>query len=662
MTHLRQVIDQNEIYLASFDPATNETLRHGRFPLLKGTFILQELLDLFPARISINDSGRAPGGLASAITLEDQTAGQGIQEMRDDGSPGRFWFSTCDTIEDSTYPRQITLNRKKTARANSHAGARVPRFGIAWVDKVWVAFDERVYSYTQAASWDTATFRSLTGGGIPQSAPLVWGQYLLWFLGSNGIEYTDGATWTNVAVNASAGVVIGDVLYIVSETGEVSRSATKPPTAASFSPVTTVNERRDAYNDGPSAMLAFQSANNETIPYVIGDRTIYAIDVNAGLFYQAGPQMTPSPYAIRAEVLTADNQMYIAQGMSVLAWDGDTAQHLGLDRDDGVPPEYKGGITRLLNGNTSLYALTDTSLLAVGEEQDLWAGEEYNEMFYVGEGNAVLWERTSKGWHVRAIADSTVLSATMLFLSDSEDTYYLWFAWGGTAYTIDLSDANINFEASGLHQYPKLDYGYHENVKVGVRVECRALRCNSTEKIKIEASFDGGGWFTLRNGDTDSNGYIITAGRHVFDLHLNPVPLTVSPLVWHDDPPAGYPFHQIQLRSTLERGSDATLSPGLTFSAVYAVKSNKVKRAWTINLDLTDGHKDKTAYQLDQLLVDLFVDAEEQMLQLAYRPIGVSGAMPPQVYSVKPTGAPRRGTTGEVDKLKQTVRLTLTEV
>lgn len=660
MSH-RTVIDASEIYLASYNKDTGAILRHGHYRLLRNTEVQTQLTGLFPPVIAVNEDGRDSQPFASSINLSDTRGGVGVRWMDVNGSPGRFHWATLDTRRQ----RQVTLLKKRTTRTNADAGTRVPRFGAPFQNKTFVAFDERVYSYTTSGGVEvwSANLHSFSGGGIPQSPPIVWRNLLLWFLGTNGITTFDGTTFTNIAQNAVSGVVLNDTLYIAQTDGLTRKTNIFPPVAANFVDMVRVN-------DVPVSMLIFRSSDGRNLPFVVGDRTLWVVDIETDTTEPAIAELPPHPYGIRAEVLSGDNQLYISQGMAVLAWDGDDARLVGLDRDDGIPTEFTGGVKRLVNGNLSLFALVDATnvVLDTSEDEAIWSGDPYRDVLSRGESYAIVFSREERGWHVRAISDLPTVDVGMMFISDADDKYRLWFSWGGVPYTIDLEvgfpnpleDPEGHFEGTGEIFYPITDAGYYDSDKTALYVSCRTSRCSVNETVKLYVQYDDSGtWYELRN--VDGSFGITTNGRHVFALHASPIPISTSPLQYGDEPSTGRQHELVQIKAVLSRGSDDSLTPSLDRVSIGTLKNTQPLQGWTLNIDMSKDFKGKTPQEQFDTLEALVHDNGKNLLFFAFN--NRAGDFPTDdVFAVKITGFQARATTGETHSLKATARISLTEV
>ncbi len=650
----RQVIQDNEIYLASFNKDTGEELHVARFPLQVGTQIQENRTAMYPPIIAINEAGRDTQQYTSRVTMEDFTGGQGILIMDAGGNLGRYWFGTANTRR----RRQVTLPEKKDDRSNLTAGIRTPRYGVVFQDRVYVAFDEQVYRYDEGVGWTLAHL--FTGGAFPTSAPVEWGGRLFWPLGAN-LTHFDGTNWTNIVIPAQVAVAIGPALYIASVAGQVKVASVSPPLAGSFTDVVALNAL-------PISGFPYPDASSVTVPHFVTEQYIFAIDTDAQEANIAGPMLPPSPYPPRSAVLSADNLAYISLGLDVLSWDGDTAQNVGLRNDDGMPPEFDGAIRALANGNQTLFALVDAGNHGTVTPTSFKFAGPHDTVAGQVSGNCVLYSREGTAWSVRATSDTPVTTANLLFLSNAQDTYRVWFSFGTSVYSIDLEQEFFNplaapegrFESTGYLMSPVFNFGYHETPKLGLLVQMRSIGCGNGQVIRPYIRYDEqDSWYHLYNADGTFG--INTNGRQSFRLHASPIPVSTNPLQFNDEPGVGFEHDSAQLMWEFERGADESFSPGLIYASVYVLKQQRSLRSWTVNLDLSQPYKDKTAWSLQQALEELIDDNEHGLLHFTYSDKDTDFPAT-YTYAVKITGYPSRSNTGRAHGRRKTARLSMTEV
>lgn len=659
----REVARAGEIYLASLDRTTGAVVRSGRFRLVEGSRPQVGLTGLFPPAIAIGEQGRDIQPYASTITFEDLRGGIGVLYHDPERHARRVWWSTSDL----RYPGQQTLPKRKTNRANPSATKKA-RYGIVYGDRVYVAFDDTIYRYQEGSGW-SAALHAFSGSTLAAGEPFTWGTHLFWPLGATGITYGDGTTWVNAVKSCVGAVVYGDILYTIGADGWVRKTSTKPAGLLAADATTWAGTFSDVVriDDTCSALVLFPNPDGDMVPYVVGKRRLYALDVfgtgATNVAVPAGPELPPHRATLRTAVLGADGAAYLAQGMGVVRWDGELAQPVGLDRDHGVPAAYRGQITRLLNGGQSLFALVDATSVAGAADPDLYGGAPVGEdgMVAEGAGLAGLFSREEEGWVVRAVSTQAGTAATCLFLSTAENTYRVWFAWDSTLYSIDLEEGLFNpldtpggdYEATSETIYPHVDYGYKEHGKVALLAQWRTKRCSASETVKPSIQFDeDGAWWPLYNADGSWG--IVSDGRHDFLIHADLVPP-------HADVPAtGRAHDRAQIKHELARGADSSLTPAVVWAGLHVVKGLPPLTGWRVTLDLGAEYDGRTPWQQHVLLRQLIADNASGLLHLS---LGADdGSATARVYAVKITEVGGLEETGLAPDYRGRVRLALTEV
>ena len=315
---------------------------------------------------------------------------------------------------------------------------------------------------SQSGGWTNGsaspTDHVMTGGFAPVNNPVEWEGGWFWPLGGNGFDYYGGTGWVHVATACQGFVAYAGTLWFVDALGQVSSISLGASAAAVKIAAGTLGAadfaQRVRVSDRCQGMVLFTTADASTdvVPFVVGYRTLYQIDPATYAAQPTGPPLAPHRYPMRAAVLGSDNTMYLAQGLSVTSWTGDLAQPTGLDLDDGVPLDFRGGITALANGGLTLFALVDATRAEPPIVMDLLGSDDTMAGILPagGVGLHCLLSREPAGWHVRAVADTAATAATMLFMDAAEATYRVWFAWGGTCYSIDARAGHD--EPAGRHQ------------------------------------------------------------------------------------------------------------------------------------------------------------------------------------------------------------------
>lgn len=133
--------------------------------------------------------------------------------------------------------------------------------------------------------------------------------------------------------------------------------------------------------------------------------------------------------------------LYVAQGMGMLRWDGETAiPGPGLDKDAGVPARFRGFIAAMLATYNDLYVLVSGQSTAT-ETMDTYFSEprmrELSPVVAERVAYATLWKYTGNGWH-RVWETNTPTIPTKLSLNTANGAYRVVWGGGATAYHMDI--------------------------------------------------------------------------------------------------------------------------------------------------------------------------------------------------------------------------------
>jgi len=165
---------------------------------------------------------------------------------------------------------------------------------------------------------------------------------------------------------------------------------------------------------------------------------------------------------------------YISAGLDVIKYKAaatSSTESVGLSKDDGLPSEYRGEITKFIQGYNEFFALVDASLVT---------GTGYSGLYaYDGLG----WQC----WWTGATADD-VMSTGMV---GADYGYRLYFDHDAKFYYIDLQRdirnpkklSTFAYGTAGLHLDPWFDGGTAAYPKLAKRVQFYCNGMSATEKI-----------------------------------------------------------------------------------------------------------------------------------------------------------------------------------
>lgn len=662
---------RDEIWLASRDPSTGAELRGGRFRLESGSRVIESLEGLNPPIIAIGEQGRDTQPAASTVTISDVSDGLGLRFMRQDASERRFYFATSDT----RYRRQVTNPRKKTDRgvpSGISAATKSPGRGGVWSESVWVSWGDEVRQYSEGAGWTDGTDpadRLLTNSAIPTNDPVDYSTGWFWPLGTDGIDYYNGATWHNIATSCVGAVVLGDSLLVVSPTGVVKRVILATAEAkiaagtladADFLDLVSISDTCSGF-----VLYTTSATGSDIVPYVIGERQFYEIDIEEESAIRAGPaKLPPNVWPMVATPLPSSNSLYIAQGMGVLEWQNNLVRPIGLDSDDGVPAEYLGGIVAMVPGFENLIALIGGRLASgTASDEMLYGGGSIFDAGILDTSAATqMWLASYEGdgWHTRATsATPTGGTNICLFISDAEDTYRVWFAFGETLYSIELEinvfnpldDPDAEFETDSRFLSAYYDYNYLIEKKLGLLIQVETDNCSDDTTVTPFVSIDEGSYIALFTEAGIST--IVDDGVHSYLLHAD----LFGP-DYEDVPAVGKQFSRLGIAYDLV-GTEGS-SPAVKAVVIHAVKLQQPIRGWQVNLDLRETLSGVSGWEQRSLLLNLLSDAARGLLHFSYIP-DQTDASDVVTYAVRPTTGTLGSLAGAAHGLGTSVRLSLLE-
>ena len=252
-----------------------------------------------------------------------------------------------------------------------------------------------------------------------------------------------------------------------------------------------------------------------------------------------------------------------------------TFTQVGLNRDDGIPAEYRGEITWLAAGHNDLYAMVDSSLVT-------------------GTGTSTLMAYDDTGWRCLFLAATPDDVMCGGIVSSASSKYRLYFDHDNKLYYIDLSRdvrnplklATSAFAAAGSHITPWFDAGTAVFDKAAIKMTVFADNITSTETVIVSYRLNhtytniASGWTAFTTIDDTTTG--ISGGQGVVEF-----PFGSS---------KGIEFNAIQFKFDLARGDTTTLSPDI--QATFSYRQGKPIWAWTVTANCAEEYNDLTPREL----------------------------------------------------------------
>jgi hypothetical protein len=353
----------------------------------------------------------------------------------------------------------------------------------------------------------------------------------------------------------------------------------------------------------PRKLLVYMNLGGDPALHIVTNGAVWGYDFTSGRMYMTQMQYPHHPDQGRASsVWRAEMQVGVGDG--VHRYNRSTIGAMGLDRDDGLPMEYRGVIIDLEPSYNCLYALVSGQTIGTpaGDLYTLNLGGGDDQLYgSAGTVSSLLMRWNGFGWHF--VDSMTGYAPTSCLVSDSGDHYAVWYAVNRKIRKVLLSrvyynpkdDVTFPVAASGEFESMWYNYGWDGQSKIGKKIEMLVERASATETIQVQykIDLDSNDWVTL--------GTITGAGEWTFYLGPDagaPADST-APVDYH-----GISFERCKLKFILARGSTTTNRPVIRWFSLIVRKYLRPQRTWRMVLDLTKGDKDYPPTVLRQALMD----------------------------------------------------------
>lgn len=603
------------------DPVTDEAWHLPLVPAPDSGTVNASHIGTYPPKQVIGDWTRASHEVLSSYVQSDTTGGGQIRDANESTDQGRFWFGTADT----QWPHQIVLPPLTTTILAPGDQAVAMLLGD-YQSTCLAAFDTTLCQI--APSGATVVGTALAAPPVARGVPFQGTGTLRFFipLGVSGLQTWDGTAVgaVDATIPAVALLEYDTKLYAFCTDGTIRESLD----GTTFATKVTIDGSHT-----PRFLIGFYDRQGNPALHAVTNRAVFGIDLSVPKAYQT--QLAPPPHpdaALAGDVWRTD--LYVSYGIGVHRYTGDTISAMGLDRDDGLPKEYRGSIVGLANGYNALYALVRGIPPPTGTESFISDLSRKEPVFPTSNVASLVMLWNGFGWHtVWSSNGIPPATAHNILISTAGDGYRLWWSYGATLYTVALARTFFNprqrtgtetFAPSATLEYSTLDMDMTGLDKIYASIELRTQDCTPTETITVDYKFDDGDWQTLGTitGEGEKGTTRLRLGAHgtfpgVDDLRFD-----------------GVPADRITVRVTLDRDpDDATKTPILESMAIIFHKVMGTLSAYQFTVDCTNVDQypgGRTARErqlfLDRLLgLKQLIPMQHQGVWRTVRLAGVSG-------------------------------------
>jgi hypothetical protein len=464
-------------------------------PLKAGSQVDASVVGAFPPKQAIGDYTEKDHTVLSTLAQSDWIGGGQITESDEAVDINRYHgIATLET----RYPRAMTL----LPLSEYHEGTLAvhPLGDLGGTFYYADALD--IYSAEGTTVLDTGDdigftptgkcvlFTGNTGGATKLYIPQ----------GTNGYDVYDGATVSHQTGADPVGFARwGKQLWCVEANGDVRQSLDGT--------TWTTKVQTDPANDMRGLLKFYDRSDNPAL-VLIDDQGIQALDVASGEAWDTEFHDIPPQDEAGVAFAKWRADVFYAFGMGIFRYTFSTRNAQGLDRDDGVPAEYRGHIVDLEGTMNDLFALVKGKEVA-GEadepEYEFEGEEEYAIQVAPGTARSFLARYDGVGWHTLWAADQDAGAPTRMFVSRTSEGGMLYWGVGNRLYSCQLSTAFQNpkenpqarFAETGRLESSRLNMGMIGSRQALSEIRVRTEACTATEVVRVYYRTDLRDWTLL---------------------------------------------------------------------------------------------------------------------------------------------------------------------
>ena len=559
--------------------------------------VARQKISSYAAKVAIGEHTDLDDPILSSLNVADHRGGILLNAYAGDAArnTNRCWFSTCNLRHDKHLLLPPRIHTAATPPRSETANVSLIR---KWNNKIYVCHGPRMRRYNPATdTWHTVhTFPSTptdscfprfraTDGTVTRYFVVVYGT------GYSYAEIGADETWTDMANGDYVRCAFWDgKAWGITESGLLKRT---------LDPTDDASWMDDA--------LLFLEVGEEVKRLLKGRRPggaeILYVVTNAGLYehHADDPSFVSTSFTLP---LDDDNgvgterwreSLYVSSGLGIYKYDSAGAQAVlstvGLDKDDGLPANYRWRVVALIGSHNDLIAFVSRP-----------AGSST--------GRNGIYAYDNGGWHniyLGPAGGDAMMGAVAVTTSDSSSSLYrLWFAEGQTLRWLQLHKDQVNplesgdpdFGESAFHISPWFESAELLSNKVGLVQRVQVSRMSATEKVRGYVSFDRDprryplSFFPVlfygEESDIPAEGFTEITHNGIYEARLTNRE-DVAEAVAH-----GTLYQVFRWEYELERASgdaNSHLSPDVNLTSHVYYKDNVPRHQYVVTLDISGTHR-----------------------------------------------------------------------
>ena len=284
--------------------------------------------------------------------------------------------------------------------------------------------------------------------------------------------------------------------------------------------------------------------------------------------------------------------LFMSVGMDVLRWNLNAVSSVqsGLNRDEGIPPEYRGAIIDLVPGHRYMYALIRGQADSVetppesGDESDPGMLQEGDFLASQTAVRNIVMGWNGYGWHAVQVP-TTDGEPSWMVLSQAQGEPRLWWGVGGLGHTVRINRAFLNLRAQmAVNESRFQPEGYIESARFDAG---KAMFDKILSHVEV---------FLSKYDRTDLHNFVVNYRTDKHDwsgLDFVPVqegvltiaPFNIDPLADGNDFARGEVARWVQFRWSMLTGNPAT-TPIMDFCTLKYITRPLSTSTFTLHLPL----------------------------------------------------------------------------
>lgn len=400
----------------------------------------QQLATLL-GKVSFGDYTKDSDMLISSKIYSSFTGGGQVEQTAREGSDeGRYWFGSLNTM----YPSQLGLN--DWIQPMEGAGFPLGDLGNSF----YAANTDGDLNEVDPSTFTTSTVGQLADPPVYRGYEWNGKQYIP--QGSHGYQSHNGSQidMQNASIQAVCFTEWNNKLFALCANHTLQSSTD----GSSWTQEGTFNTSAKPYR-----LVKYINASEEDALYISTSKGVLAFNHDAQVISTTrlfGPESFP-PHpdnGLGMCMWKPGEDLFVTVGLDMLRWNLNAVSTVqsGLNRDEGLPPEYRGAMVDLVPGHRAMYALvrgySDVTPPSPsgGNEGDPGMIQEGDFAAVRSEARNLVMAWNGFGWHpVAAPADPG--DPSWMVMSQAGGAPRLWWGVGGTGYCVKINRSFLNLRS-----------------------------------------------------------------------------------------------------------------------------------------------------------------------------------------------------------------------